>query len=102
MAEKQLLNAGYLRAMEMAKQISGKDRGAASWLAVELKTSRQLLFHWSKIGFPDDVVPLVCRVTGLKPDQVRSISIDVPPDTWKRACEKLPKSILNDFTIRKS
>jgi len=79
------LNAGYLRALQVAKEKSGKDRGAASWLANYLKVDRQLLFYWSKVGFPLQYVDQVARLVGVHPDKISKTTVEFPTDAWKEA-----------------
>lgn len=99
--EDKRLNAGYLRALAAAKQISGKDHGAASWLADELGTTRMLLFHWSKFGFPAHVIPTVCRVTGLPADDVTTVTVEMPESVWQRICDRMPKSVISQAVDRR-
>lgn len=97
----QPLNETYRRALEVAKQKSGKDRGAAAWLARYLGVERQLLFYWSRTGFPDEYVPAVAKLAQLDPDDVTTITIDMPKSAWPRFCDKKPKSLINQAVVRK-
>ena len=101
MTTDQPLNETYRRALEVAKVKSGKERGAAAWLAAYLGVSRQLLFYWRTAGFPDEYVPAVAKLAQLDPDDVTTITIDMPKSAWPRFCEKKPKSLINQAVVRK-
>jgi hypothetical protein len=100
-ASDQHFHETYRRALEAAKEKSGKDRGAASWLANYLGISKQLLFHWRLSGFPDEYVPALAKLSELDPDDMATVTVSMPKSTWKRITERLPKSLINQAVVRK-
>ena len=93
---KKSLNEHYLRALAVAVERTGKDRGAASWLARELGISRQLLLKYSKTGFPLVLVSDVAKIIGAHPNDILMLNIDIPFNAWR----DVPKSIADQATIK--
>jgi hypothetical protein len=91
----------YRRALEAAKQASGKDRGAASWLARHLGVDRQTLFYWSNNGFPPGKVDAVAKLIGIDPTEIRMTTVEIPISAWKSICERVPKRLTSQATILK-
>ena len=68
----------YDRVIAAVQAKTGKERGAASWLADHIGVSRQLVDTFRRRGgFPEKYVSNICRVTGLPRDQV---STDLTPE----------------------
>ena len=110
MTADQPLNETYRRVLEIATQKrrelglakpQGKDHGAAAWLARYLGTSRQLLFYWSRTGFPEEYIPKVAKLAQIEIKKLRTKTIDLPEDTWEAYIERLPKSLINQAVVRK-
>lgn len=71
----------YDRVIAAAQAITGKEWGAASWLADQIGVSRQLVDTFRRRGgFPEKYVNDICRVTKLPRDQV---STDLTPEIIK-------------------
>ena len=91
----------YRRALEAAKQASGKDRGAASWLAKHLGVDRQTLFYWSHAGFPPGKVDAVAELLGTNPANIRLKTVLIPEAVWDELCKRNPKRLIDQAIIAK-
>lgn len=96
------LDPGYERAIAAVKRLQGIDRGAPSWLAVQLGTTRQGLYYWSKVGFPDEKLLDVAKITKLPVAELASsapLTIKIPRPVWEAIRKMVPKSMTNQATI---
>ena len=100
MTAEQPLNETYRRAIEIAKVKSGKDRGAAAWLAEYLGISRQLLFSWRYSGFPDYLALKVAKLAEANPKKLRNVTVDMPEDSWESTCDRLPNWLIDTMVKR--
>jgi hypothetical protein len=88
-----------LRARAMYAEQFGKTRGAETWFANQIGTSRQNLNNWGlRSGVPKSFVDAVSKVTGLKKSEVRPVTIlvEVAQDDWKTLA---PKELADRATI---
>jgi hypothetical protein len=88
---------GFERVMavvrEQHKARTGSERGAAAWLAKELKTSRQGIFNYQKRnGFPYHLARKLMKITGLTEADIWpggiAVSVDFPPKLWDEVVVK--------------
>jgi len=87
------------RVIDLYSQEHGTTRGALSWLATQIETSRQNIDNWGKkSGIPPAHVETIQKITGLKKDEIRpdTLIVEVPKKAWSRLA---PKELVDQSTI---
>jgi hypothetical protein len=87
------------RVIDLYEQEHGTARGAITWLAGQIGTSRQNIDNWGKkSGIPPAHVETIQKITGLKKDEIRpdTFLVEVPKKAWNRLA---PKELIDQSTI---
>lgn len=92
--------AGYdlaiAKVRDMHQKRTGKTRGAVAWLAGKLGISRQTVDNWhDRNGFPPEYVGRVAKIVGLKPDEIRPVTVikEIPELAWDGICTVAPRAL---------